>query len=202
MEKSAIRSGIIAGGTGVLAGLTIVPQIKTNNAINSAEADSKYAALHADDLRGKDHRTGSYSAELYDGTRTSFSDLNQISSGGYLEVPERVTTLPGGGKVTSEAMLKSLSAQSITDFGHANAFSHLSGSLSRVADIMSVLCSILFGAMWGLLITSGISTVRTISKAHKANVIRREEILKQLLSDRKTLKEDFASEIYGVLLID
>ena len=56
---------------------------------------------------------------------------------------------------------------------------------------ISTLSSVLFGVMWGAIILAGISAVRGVLQFHKANIIRRDEIMDELKSkiDLKVAKE-------------
>jgi len=55
----------------------------------------------------------------------------------------------------------------------ANAFNLMSGVLASIAGI-------LFGAMWAGIIVAGVSTVRGVLSFHKANTLRRDEIMAEL----------------------
>ena len=59
---------------------------------------------------------------------------------------------------------------------------------------------LLFGAMWGGIIVAGIGVIKTSIHAHKANILRREEIIKQLMSSERNLEEDFEMLSIGILL--
>jgi hypothetical protein len=54
--------------------------------------------------------------------------------------------------------------------------------------------------MWGGIIAAGIGVVKTSIHVHKANTLRREEIMKQLMSSKRNLEEDFEFVSIGALL--
>lgn len=58
-------------------------------------------------------------------------------------------------------------------------------TLSGATSILSVLSSVLFGAMWGGIIIAGISVVKGLRSAVKAQTLRRDEIIKELEKKNK-----------------
>jgi hypothetical protein len=60
--------------------------------------------------------------------------------------------------------------------------------------------SAFFAVMCGSLIATGAALIKAGVHVHGANVMRREEIMKQLLSSKRNLKEDFEFASIGALL--
>jgi hypothetical protein len=64
-----------------------------------------------------------------------------------------------------------------------------SNNLRNQANVLSavlpLLTSVLFGAMWGAIIISGVSAVKGLRSAAKAQTLRRDEIIKELLNKNK-----------------
>jgi hypothetical protein len=73
-------------------------------------------------------------------------------------------------------------------------------ALTRISNIFGRLASLFFITMWGSFILAGAYTVKSGFSIHKANTLRREEIMKELLSSSRNLDEDFEFASIGVLL--
>jgi hypothetical protein len=69
-----------------------------------------------------------------------------------------------------------------------------------ISSLLKALADIFLGIMWGSLVLAGAHTVRSGFSIHKANTLRREEIMKQLMSSKRNLKEDFEFASIGALL--
>ena len=63
-------------------------------------------------------------------------------------------------------------------------------ALHGIMTLVPILVNFLFGVMWGSLIVGAVGTAKGLRKIHKANVLRRDEILQQLKSKRE-LKEEY-----------
>lgn len=62
--------------------------------------------------------------------------------------------------------------------------------LSLAATLLSSLASLFFGVMWGSLIVAGVQTVKGVRNMHKANVMRRDELMNSLLKNKsESIKE-------------
>ena len=191
LEKKAVVSGVFAGISGIGAGIAYSANQSLNKISPEVDSANNLASASANNLRGHGLATdgSKYQIKLDDGTYANINDLDRIKNG-YLETPNRVEKLPGGGEIEYEGTFKRVSSQSMTNLGNASKFERISGVLLSVASVFSVLTSILFGAMWGSLIVAGIHGARAGISVHKANVLRRDEILQQLKSKRD-LKEEY-----------
>lgn len=188
MEKSAIKSGIFAGIAGLSAGISAI-----GNAHSSSESDYKYnkgiehkdqALKHAEKL-GVDKNTSGFKDIVGDFKNIKVNDA-KVNGIKVNEIKVNEIEIVSGWPVDHAA--------------EARYHRDLANDFLGTASLLSVLASICFGAMWGSLIVAGISGIRSGISAHKANTIRREEIMKELLNSKKNLKEDFEMLSIGIAL--
>jgi hypothetical protein len=84
--------------------------------------------------------------------------------------------------------------------GKINQSSAANKALARISGILGSLAALFFSTMWGSLILSGTQLIKSGFSMHKASTLRREEIMKQLMSSKRNLKEDFEFVSIGALL--
>lgn len=98
------------------------------------------------------------------------------------------------GSVSSMGTLAGTSTGSFTGTATGKSSGYMGGTvtnktglaiLSVASTIISSLASLFLGVMWGSLITAGIQGIKAGYNAHRANTMRREEILQQLMAAKK-----------------
>lgn len=79
------------------------------------------------------------------------------------------------------------------EIGRTETYSRTESTLNFpvISTILTSLASLFFGVMWGSIILAGVNAAKGVRSMHKANVVRRDEIMGELLKNRdvKNLKE-------------
>ena len=190
LEKSAVISGITAGVAGASAAISGT----YGNRAARIEKDAKNATFQTGIERdGWIKGSGEEGMDTYITNGSAYGGANKdyFKTGKYTsyEKADGYTGLEINGvphKMSDDA---GILVKGDEQYDWSSFSSYKLGGYITTA--LSALTSILFSAMWGSIIIAGVSAVRGIRSAHKANVIRRDEIMSELLKnkDKRDLKE-------------
>ena len=187
MERQAIKSGIFAGVAGIGAGVAHTYAQRARDIEKIAKNASFQTGVMKD---GKIISSSNPNAEGLDtyitkGVPYGDADKDFFKTGNRLsyEKVDYYTGLTIKGvphKMKDDAGILVAGEEK---YNHGPFSSYKLGGF--IATALSALTTILFGAMWGSLIVAGVQGVKAGYHAHKANVMRREEILQQLMAAKK-----------------
>ena len=179
LEKSALISGVVAGVAGVSAGVAA----NASKTIRSG-MDNVRDAQTTNDIGFVTDNQGGNTTYRYDSPNGNIQVdgskelLKDIADKGEYIVDRGPTA--GGTTIYTIPITREL-----------NKWNKIDNSLSIISSVFATLSSLIFGAMWGSIILAGVSAARGLRQAHKANVVRRDEIIGELLKNKDTrdLKE-------------
>ena len=200
LEKSAIVSGVI-GGIGLAGAAASAYGSYAANDLNKtvkadAEAPLEVEVHNSLSSPGRDQPYRDYS---FNDKMTSQYSIDKLSDPN-VNISSRSTNGGWGFYRKNTPYTKDLSTMTYGDPG-ANTASYVSvkaniksGAVTAIKvmpTILAAVASVLFGAMWGSLIIGSVGVAKGLRKAHKANVVRSEEILSQL---KNTPKEELRAK--------
>lgn len=137
-------------------------------------ADAHNQKIYLSDLKNKPSNI-TYMIGTKDGDKLQFSkSSNPTISGISRDTASKTVKIP-----EREVGRTETTTQSKTSF-----------NFSAISTILSSLASLFFGIMWGSLIVAGVQTVKGVRNMHKANVMRRDELMNSLLKNKsESIKE-------------
>lgn len=205
LEKSAIISGVIGGIGLASAGAAAYGSYAANDLNKTVKADAE-APLEVEvhnTLRTSDNE------QLYKHSSFSKAMGNPDNTGDLydpnVKVSSKATNGAWGYYNKNTPYTKDFQTITYGDRPAATSYVNVkanikSGAVTAIKvmpTILATVASVLFGAMWGSLIIGSVGVAKGIRKAHKANVVRSEEILSQL---KNTPKEELRAKYIKTII--